>query len=113
LGQIITEAKTKNKKYQKKEEIGEYMARKTIIMDHNCNNCSRQCRGDIVRDKRGASKSELMCPGWQLPYDMRTSLLERASEHPSLWSALNVILERVDMTFNETTKYPYFTLRLK
>ena len=89
------------------------MARKTVIMDHNCNRCGRQCKGDISRDKRGSIKQDLLCPGWQEPYEMRTSFLERASEHPGCFTVLNVICKQMNMQFNETTRYPYFTFHLK
>jgi len=88
------------------------MARLTIIKDHDCNRCDRKCDGDITRGRRGDIKSHLLCPGWHEPYEMRTSLLERASEHPEqTFSALNVILESVNLTYNESTRYPYFTFR--
>jgi len=79
---------------------------------YNCNNCARQCNGDIQRDKRGSLKKTISCPGWQKPYEMRVSLLERASENVNSWSALNVILDKLDMTFHETHKYPFFTFQL-
>jgi hypothetical protein len=87
------------------------MARLVIIKDHDCNRCDRKCGGDITRGKRGDIKSHLMCPGWHEPYAMRTSLLERASEHDSSFSALNVILSDLHLTYNETSRYPYFTFR--
>ena len=79
---------------------------------YNCNNCVRQCKGDMQRDKRGSLKKTITCPGWQKPYEMKISLLERASENPGSFSALNVILEQLNMTFHETHKYPFFTFQL-
>ena len=77
---------------------------------YNCNYCGRQqCNGDTRRDKRGSIRSTVTCPGWQKPYPMKTSLLERAAENPGSFTALNIILEQMNMTFHETHKYPYFT----
>ncbi len=86
--------------------------RKVIIKTHDCNRCQRQCNGDVIRGKRGDLKKFLTCPGWQQPWPMRTSLLERASENTSTFSALNVILESVGMHYHESTRYPFFTLRI-
>ena len=86
--------------------------RKVIFVTHDCNRCQRSCSGDIIRGKRGDLKKWIPCPGWQKPWEMRTSLLERASENPGTFSALNVILESVNLKYHESTRYPFFTFRV-
>ena len=83
--------------------------KKVEIKDRDCNYCGRKCGGDIVRNKRGDGvKTWLICPGWMLPADMRTSLLERASENDGSFQALNVILEKLNLRYQEVGRYPYF-----
>jgi hypothetical protein len=67
-----------------------------------------KCGGDVLRDRRGALKSHLMCKGWMTPGEMKTSLLERASENERSWTALSVILDNLDLRFKEGGRYPYF-----
>lgn len=84
------------------------MARQTIIKDHDCNDCGKKCGGDILRDRRGAIKGHLMCSGQILPPEMKTTLLERASENERSWTALAVILNSLNLRFKEGGRYPYF-----
>ena len=84
---------------------------KTIIKEYDCNRCGNtSCQGDVIRGKRGSFKKKTVCRGQvSLPH-MKTTLLERASEHDGFATELNRILRPLNLIFQERKYYPFFRL---
>lgn len=55
--------------------------KKQTIKTHDCNNCSRKCKGDVIRTPRGDIKAFVNCKGWEVPKG-KFSLAELALAHP-------------------------------
>ena len=80
----------------KKQKVGKVTKMKK---KHDCNNCARICRGDVIRDTHGGIKKFLPCPGQAEPGGS-FMLAELALEHPqSLHDSLSALPFSVNLGF--------------